>query len=144
MRVLLERFAYELSAGRKVFVGEEIRCKGDWCRDSAGRWGIWCSRVNVDGRVAATLRCLVCGLQYRHIGATNVINNPALLPVWSDSTSPHPCERCGSINGTQRHHWAPWHLFDDAESWPTAHLCIPCHQLWHERVTPNMHRKKTA
>jgi hypothetical protein len=49
-----------------------------------------------------------------------------------------PCERCGSINGSEVHHWAPSHLFDDSDRWPTSHLCLRCHRLWHAMVTPHM------
>ncbi|WP_425518228.1 HNH endonuclease [Nitratireductor kimnyeongensis] len=49
-----------------------------------------------------------------------------------------PCERCGSTEGTEVHHWAPWHLFDDADEWPTSNLCKSCHTRWHRIVTPNM------
>ena len=47
------------------------------------------------------------------------------------------CERCGSV-GAETHHWAPYHLFDDAHQWPTSNLCRRCHMLWHETVTPSM------
>lgn len=50
-----------------------------------------------------------------------------------------PCERCGSPDGSEEHHWAPWHLFgDDAMTWPTSYLCLECHVKWHRVVTPNM------
>lgn len=39
---------------------------------------------------------------------------------------------------TQYHHFAPRHLFDDAENWPGDYLCSEHHALWHQVVTPNM------
>jgi len=44
-----------------------------------------------------------------------------------------PCERCGTAEGTQVHHWAPRAIFGYIESdrWPTANLCPSCHSLWH-------------
>ncbi len=42
-----------------------------------------------------------------------------------------PCARCGGTDGTQMHHWAPWAIFADAEAWPQAALCQPCHSAWH-------------
>jgi len=47
------------------------------------------------------------------------------------------CERCGANEG-ERHHWAPSHLFEDAEQWPVSYLCRDCHAKWHRIVTPNM------
>lgn len=61
-----------------------------------------------------------------------------------DSRAAPPCERCGSQDGTERHHWAPHHLFSDADDWPTSYLCRQCHTRWHQVVTPNMARKVAA
>lgn len=50
-----------------------------------------------------------------------------------------PCEVCGSTGTTERHHWAPRHLFgEEAYRWPTSYLCQRCHVRWHQTVTPNM------
>lgn len=49
-----------------------------------------------------------------------------------------PCERCGSLDGSELHHWAPRHLFEDADEWPTSHLCRRCHMKWRRIVTPGM------
>lgn len=49
-----------------------------------------------------------------------------------------PCERCGSEDGSELHHWAPQYLFDDADEWPTSYLCRDCHGEWHSKVTPKM------
>lgn len=54
------------------------------------------------------------------------------------------CERCGSTDGSEVHHWAPRHLFDDAHEWPTSRLCRLCHAKWHSIVTPTMHLRKSA
>ena len=65
------------------------------------------------------------------------------LDVVQDNRSPdYPCERCGDIE-TELHHWAPSYLFDDADSWPTGHLCRTCHTRWHTLVTPEMCKKAT-
>jgi RecJ-like exonuclease len=52
-----------------------------------------------------------------------------------------PCERCGSYQHIEHHHWAPRHLFDDADAWPTSNLCRECHVEWHQAVTPDMNKK---
>jgi hypothetical protein len=68
----------------------------------------------------------------------------ASVPVYSDAGEwAATCERCGA-HYAELHHWAPWHLFEDANEWPTAWLCRDCHTLWHSIVTPEMHRKRTA
>jgi hypothetical protein len=51
------------------------------------------------------------------------------------------CERCGSPEQVEEHHWAPRHLFSDADSWPLSYLCRKCHVYWHRLVTPNMGRR---
>jgi hypothetical protein len=64
------------------------------------------------------------------------------MPDWSEVEPEHDgkCEKCGAVGPVERHHWAPWHLFADANSWPTSLLCGPCHRRWHQVVTPNMCR----
>lgn len=55
------------------------------------------------------------------------------LPVLRDHRDGTPCERCGSLDGVELHHWAPRGVFgmDEAERWPTGWLCPKCHNLWH-------------
>jgi protein-arginine kinase activator protein McsA len=50
------------------------------------------------------------------------------------------CEVC-KADEYEKHHWAPQHLFPDADSWPTSYLCRACHRKWHQVVTPNMGNK---
>lgn len=38
------------------------------------------------------------------------------------------CRKC------EFHHYAPRHLFDDADTWATGYLCVKCHQEWHKRT----------
>jgi hypothetical protein len=54
-----------------------------------------------------------------------------------------PCARCGTFQHLELHHWAPQHLFHDADMWPTSLLCRTCHQHWHRTVTPNMNHRTT-
>ena len=38
---------------------------------------------------------------------------------------------CGA-EGAELHHWAPKEVFgQEANAWPTAFLCVACHQEWH-------------
>lgn len=52
-----------------------------------------------------------------------------------------PCERCGKYELLEKHHWAPFKLFEDADSWPTSMLCRACHEEWHMKVTGDLVRK---
>lgn len=71
--------------------------------------------------------------------------HPSEFPLIEDRTiSSVPCERCGERGGTEEHHWAPEHLFDDFDEWPTSFLCRPCHTYWHRIVTPNMSHRVAA
>lgn len=44
------------------------------------------------------------------------------------------CSRCGATIGSEYHHWAPQHIFSDANSWPGNYLCVPCHIEWHKTM----------
>jgi hypothetical protein len=68
--------------------------------------------------------------------------DPLSLPIEKDMSIKELCIICHSP-GVEIHHWAPqylWELFgfNDADKWPTAYLCRPCHQKWHDIVTPGM------
>lgn len=53
------------------------------------------------------------------------------LPIQKDyRLNNPPCARCGAY-GTELHHWAPQHLFEDSELWPQSYLCKLCHDKWH-------------
>lgn len=58
------------------------------------------------------------------------------LPLFEDnSLDVPPCEVRGCQNkGAEYHHWAPQHLFDDANDWPTGWLCREHHKEWHEKT----------
>lgn len=43
------------------------------------------------------------------------------------------CEVCGEL-GAELHHYAPRHLFDDADHWATGYLCKYHHKLWHDTI----------
>lgn len=64
------------------------------------------------------------------------------LEVVQDNRDPAmPCEVCGSVDGTELHHWAPQtheHRFREYSAWPTVELCRECHREWHDIVTPDI------
>lgn len=61
------------------------------------------------------------------------------LPVLADNRKATACAHCGSPDDIELHHFAPKHLFDDADRWPTAYLCRPCHQEWHRVTSTGVH-----
>ena len=107
-----------------------------------------CKRCDIDGEIFRQInsngarvvveRCPICG---RNPNA----GKPFLpvkdydwdtLPLLKDFTPDAPaCEYIGCQNkGVEYHHYAPRHLFDDADSWGTGYLCMYHHRLWHERT----------
>ena len=67
-----------------------------------------------------------------------LLPNGRLVKVVDDKQLPF-CEVCGSTNNLERHHWAPAYIFNgSADKWPMSILCMSCHKLWHDRVTPRM------
>lgn len=101
--------------------------------------GVWTLAIRSNGIRMAVLRCVACWTKLQDCAAAKVSET---LPVWADARATAPvCERCGSTDGTELHHWAPNHLFHDAHDWPTSYLCRWCHALWHRMITPNMGRR---
>ena len=80
--------------------------------------------------------CLNCGQNARgnniyipHLQAGFPLEE---IPLWQDliQDSP-PCYVCKRREGTELHHFAPRHIFEDAEDWPKEYLCKDCHARWH-------------
>lgn len=66
------------------------------------------------------------------------------LPIARDySLESEHCIVCGK-QGAEYHHWAPRHLFEDAEQWPGDYLCPEHHKEWHAIVTPEMYKVKNG
>ena len=119
-----------------------IRCglSAHLARASAGNGATqvfwWCARCQ---RYAAGSAYFVSQSYLKSIGI-----DIAALPIVTRSSEPQPhCERCGSL-GAEYHHWAPKHLFEDAELWPGSYLCVEGHHKWHAIVTPLMCQRESA
>lgn len=57
-----------------------------------------------------------------------------IIPITKDfRTNNPPCAVCRGL-GTELHHWAPKHLFEDAHLWPTSYLCKKHHDEWHKKI----------
>jgi hypothetical protein len=65
-------------------------------------------------------------------GIPDIDNLPLFVDLTKDA---QPCEVEGCENkGTELHHFAPRHLFNDCELWPKGWLCKFHHSLWHEKT----------
>lgn len=93
-------------------------------------------QINTSAAVVVVERCPICR-------ANTVPGKPFLpkekynwqaLPIFADySQEAHPCDYKGCTNrGTEYHHYAPRHLFPDADNWQTGWLCAEHHQRWHQ------------
>lgn len=70
------------------------------------------------------------------------------IPIVKDNRNESTqCVVCGSMSG-EYHHWMPQcfiEIVPNHDAWPGSQLCKPCHDLWHEIVTPYLGgRGKTA
>lgn len=85
-----------------------------------------------------TCKCNATGTFIEHEKVTKYGINIDDIPVVMDYRGER-CAVCGEL-GAEYHHWAPRHLFGDAdaEKWPGAYLCQKHHTLWHRIVTPLM------
>ena len=87
--------------------------------------------IKTDGVPNGKRWCITCGKTFdtrKDVGCGTV-----LFYDLRTGGAVEPCARCESTEGTQLHHWAPRAIFGsrEADRWPTAHLCPPCHSLWH-------------
>lgn len=82
--------------------------------------------------------CLACGENARGHAVYlphSKVGKLDLIPVHKDyAVQNQPCEVCGKREGTELHHFAPRHIFEDAEQWPQAYLCKAHHDEWHIRM----------
>lgn len=113
--------------------GGRLWCR--FCRDMvacAHSHSIHGFMVKRDGLRNGRRWCIRCGATFatrRHEGCGAV-----LFYDLREQCDVPPCERCGTPDGTQLHHWAPSAIFGwaEADRWPTSWLCPSCHSLWHQ------------
>jgi hypothetical protein len=88
-----------------------------------------------NGHLHFFYQCLTCGAHLQNVEAAD-IENPMEIPLRIssfESELPRACARCGTLTGSEEHHWAPRAIFGmwSADQWPTSWLCPACHQEWH-------------
>lgn len=105
-----------------------------YCRGSVKQYRM----IIQSGATVVTERCEVCrrAPKGKPFISKAGIENIEALPIWSDETETAPaCQYDGCTNkGVEYHHFAPRHLFEDADYWPTGWLCKYHHDLWHKRT----------
>jgi len=106
--------------------------------------------ITTGNQTRYTLACVDCGkrkhrgLWISHKRAAELHYEPLLAPLLRTRNEGRTCERCGSTSDIQNHHWAPRHLFDDADLWPSSDLCQPCHTRWHQTTRTGAYHTTTA
>ena len=85
-----------------------------------------------------TLRCSSCKKcpdNKQTFISLRFYNNWQSLPLWKNNSDGYdtPCavESCKN-EGTEYHHFAPRHLFQNYHEWPGCYLCVEHHTEWHK------------
>lgn len=91
-----------------------------------------------NGGVRHPYVCALCGKRTQRYEKKAVFEKtPAQFKVSRviDLTRSEPCAVCGSSDGVEEHHWAPYAIFGaESDSWPTSPLCVRCHMRWHRMM----------
>jgi ssDNA-binding Zn-finger/Zn-ribbon topoisomerase 1 len=106
----------------------------------------WVLKKMVDsaGRERFPYTCLHCDARtqlFEKKAVAESLFDAEAKPIQMPQRQKAPCERCQKLRLLEKHHWAPYKLFDDADKWPTSMLCRPCHEEWHSKVTGDLIRK---
>lgn len=93
----------------------------------------WVAVRHRNGNTTARRQCNECG--YVSSFQAPISRVPTAPLVVDAALAGVECERCGSKDGIESHHWAPSAIFgSDSHNWPTSWLCPPCHRAWHQRM----------
>lgn len=114
------------------------RCSGQ--SETAALGKVKCA----NGSIQYKAYCLECGGRGANFPYSQIEGlNEDRIPLITEHDI-IPCERCGSAEGSEVHHWAPSYLFEDSHDWPKSYLCRACHLEWHSIVTPQMSSHRRA
>lgn len=106
------------------------------CRQCGGWYGTLGRLITRNGHTQLRYVCDHCStLQLQNIPHATV-DDLAAIPIVKDHShrgafNEGHCERCQQFADLDLHHWAPRSLFQDADDWPVALLCLDCHREWH-------------
>lgn len=101
-------------------------------------------QINSNGAKVVVKRCVVCHRvpDLKHVFYPKDENWDSLPLLEDFTTDAYPCCVKGCTNqGSELHHFAPRHLFDDANSWPMGFLCAKHHREWHEKTKTGSYAK---
>ncbi len=88
--------------------------------------------IKRNGSMQVRVRCVRCNREpYQSAPRRGTEYADVLLADMRDSSV---CERCGSLDGVEYHHYAPRNVFPDADKWATGYLCVTCHHEWHRAM----------
>jgi len=94
-------------------------------------------QINSNGAKVVVERCEKCGANTNKKAflPRSSVKNWDALPLFK-MISGEKCEVRGCNDTyTELHHWAPRHLFEDYEDWPTSYLCLAKHHPeWHKKT----------
>lgn len=127
------------------YKGMEILTQSEKLRSGCPRCGAMnCWEIGImttnSGSTVYPYYCRECGHKTTCYARKTDVAGRLLNELQPTHNRKPECCVCGAI-GAELHHWAPRHLWGkEADKWPTAYLCIECHRLWHQVVTPNMGR----
>lgn len=88
--------------------------------------------IKRNGSQQVRMRCVRCNREPRDSAPTR--GSEYWNVLLADMRDSLVCERCGSLDGVEYHHYAPRNVFPDADKWGTGHLCIECHREWHRTM----------
>jgi hypothetical protein len=118
------------------------------CKHCGGRNLTPYRQINGNGATVIILRCDNCG---RNPDAAQPFQRKSDYPNFDTFPilqnyiiNKEPCAVLGCENtDTEYHHFAPRYLFGaDAERYPREYLCRMHHKEWHDKVTPEMHKRR--
>ncbi len=132
--------ANEFLFGKKQRDPDLLRCGH---RHNMPSLGVVVTRAGVKQLRECCSRCMtpMNGINFSHSRVPDI----DAVPVVQDNRDGTRCEVCGSGEGVEYHHWAPFHLFgDEANMWPGFDLCRYCHQEWHRTTRTGLWWKESA
>jgi hypothetical protein len=110
--------------------------------------GVMYRMILSSGAIVVTQRCPKCGISTgeKLFFPKKDIPDIDKLPLYADNTiHSEPCAVKDCKNkGTEYHHWAPRHLFENADDWPFSYLCREHHILWHKMTKTGTYRPQES
>ena len=98
-------------------------------------------KISSSGVVMVFDYCKDCNRRVKTNGRTwinhAIAGDIESYPLMDDYQSKYgePCCICGSLDGTQYHHFAPHNVFpNEYDSWPGDFLCLKHHNYWHDSM----------